>query len=84
MSWNWDTWAGWHARSIARRNWRKAAIRRMIEMRDAEATNNGDATDYFAAEAVTERHGMIYGVYQFPTWKWYVVQTVNTIQSRTK
>ena len=56
----------------------------MIEMRDAEATNNGDATDYFAAETVTERHGMIYGVYHFPTGKWYVGQTVNTIQARAK
>jgi len=54
----------------------------MMEMLAVEAACLGDTTDYFAAETVTERHGMINGVYYLPTGWWYVIQTVTPVHQR--
>jgi len=56
----------------------------MMGMRAVEAAGRGDTTDYFAAETATERHGMIYGAYHLPTGRWYVGQTVTTVQERAR
>ena len=56
----------------------------MLEIRATEAASRGDRLDYHAPEAVTEWHGMIYAAYHFPTGRWYVGQTINTVQTRAR
>ena len=83
-SWTWASWAEWHKRAVERRSWRKSPIRRMLELRASEAAKRQDTRNYFSASAIGEWHGMIYGAYHFPTGKWYVGQTVNTVQQRAR
>jgi len=54
----------------------------MMDMWAVEAAGRWDTTDYFAAETVNERHGMINGVYYLPTGRWYVIQKVTAVQER--
>jgi hypothetical protein len=56
----------------------------MLQLRTAEAAARGDTTDYFDPEVAKHRHGVIYAAYHFPTGKWYVGQTINTVASRAK
>jgi hypothetical protein len=56
----------------------------MLNLRDKEAAERGDTEDYYSAHAVRSSHGMIYGAYHFPSGKWYVGQTINTIQERAR
>ena len=83
-SWTWKGWGEWHARAVERRHWRKKPIRRMLQLRDKTAAQRGDAINYYSASAVQEVHGMVYGIYHFPTGKWYVGQTINTVETRAR
>ena len=83
-AWTWESWADWHERAIGRRNWRKTPLRRMLELRDNECRCSGDTYNYYAPHAVSGRNGMIYGAYHFPTGKWYVGQTINTVRQRAR
>ena len=84
VAWSWATWKDWHHSCVARTRWHKTAITRALQMRADEARERGDTTDYFHPDAVSAVTGMIYGIYHFPTGKWYVGQTINTIQARAR
>ena len=84
VNWTIASWADWHTRAVQRRNWRKAPLRRVLAIRQAEARARGDRFDYFSREAAAETNGMIYGAYHCPTGRWYVGQTINTIWQRVK
>ena len=82
--WSWDSWRGWLAQAVARRKWRKTAMQKMLQLRAAEAQARGDPTDYYSPDVVMNRHGAIYAAYHFPTGKWYVGQTINTVPHRAR
>jgi len=56
----------------------------MLDLREAEARARGDEYDYHSPDAVANRHGMVYGAYHFPTGRWYVGQTINTVRERAR
>jgi hypothetical protein len=56
----------------------------MLQLRTAEAASRGDTTNYFDPEVAKHRHGLIYAAYHFPTGKWYVGQTINTLATRAR
>jgi len=84
QQWTWGSWEDWHTNAVQRRNWRKGAITRMLELRQAEARARGDTYDYYSCDAAASRNGMVYGAYHFPTGRWYVGQTINTVRERAR
>ena len=56
----------------------------MLDIRRVEAAKRGDSANYFVADMVNQHHGMIYAAFHCPTGKFYVGQTINTIQARAR
>ena len=42
QGWTWDTWSQWMERVASRKDWRKTPIRKMMDLRCAEARSRGD------------------------------------------
>ena len=84
QAWDMATWRAWLARGVMRRDWRKTPIRRMLELRRLEAVARGDPTNYHDPASVHTHQGSIYAAFHFPTGKWYIGQTINTIQNRAQ
>ena len=84
QAWTWSTWKDWLSAAVKRKDWRKAPLRRMLHLRAIESRERGDRTDYHNPRAVTEQCGMLYAAFHFPTGRWYVGQTINTIAQRAR
>ena len=84
QAWTWASWKEWLAVANTRKNWRKAPVRQMLQTRQREAALRHDKANYYSAEMISTHHGLIYAAFHCPTGKFYVGQTINTIQARAQ
>jgi len=79
--WSWEAWRSWQL-SIAGREWRKPAIRKVFMLRESDPANAN--VNFKETKKLWDTNGVIYGVFHFASGRWYVGQTVNKYGERAQ
>ena len=80
--WTWQDHMRWMQQSWGQTQWRNKTLRKVLQLRSADATNG--SVNWSDVTALWDTPGWIYVLFHFPTGRLYVGQTSRKVWKRTK